>query len=820
MRRLLVVGGWIFLLVPPPAAGAEPVGVQISEIVADPQTDWNGDGRVTPSDEFVEVFNAGSGAVALDGWHLLLNDTTPAALELEGEVAPGGRRVWTNPPGELNQNAHVTLLDAAGRVADEIVYGSWPGNLDGIPAGDATDASNEALRRLDGRWNRGHATPGERPDRPFVTAGVPYPDVDGVRWAPPLGVATWWVNWTDADRPYDSARLEILAAGNVTATDSPVTASAGRWSAAATPPAPGVDFSARWRLSGSNDTRWDGPAVGVRIDRFPPEAPRVHAPAWTNATELRLEVEPAADVGVGDVRYALETRAGPEAEWVRATPETPATSLGPVAFGNASRLEVRALAWDGYGNPAVGPGTVIRVDRRPPGLLPGLAAAGYETLRVGWKPPPDDESGPAWVHVVRRGESGVRSWRVPPGDGSVHDEGLRLGEAVRYEAWVEDAAGNHGPVAVHAAEAEFHHPHARALRFSRSVWGPGVLRFHLDFDRPMDVNRTPAVWLDVADPPRLAEGTWLSNRTTYAVQLDSNEGWPEGDVHVRLESAFDARGRPLWRPLTRPIRVDASAPDLHWSDAGGWVGPSGLRLEAADSLDPAPVVRYRTGEAGSWAEAVGSVGLAVASETRVSAYAVDAAGHRAPERERRIRPDLDPPRIELLGPSPTGPAREARFRILDNGSGVDWARLLVVDGGGEKVSVEGPSTSGIVRWTVERPARTHVQAWDRVGNVAEAVLGAEPAADAPPGAEPSRGRTAAGSLTVAPRPPPRATGGSAGDSTEAFPAGLWTPTAASAAASLGSAALLVGILGTVSRARARRGGPPSLARRIQRHRRS
>lgn len=70
-------------------------GVVLNEVLADPARDWNGDGVTSyRDDEWVEIVNAGPGAVDLTGWRIATADTT-WRYGFSGELAEGGRLLVT-----------------------------------------------------------------------------------------------------------------------------------------------------------------------------------------------------------------------------------------------------------------------------------------------------------------------------------------------------------------------------------------------------------------------------------------------------------------------------------------------------------------------------------------------------------------------------------------------------------------------------------------------------------------------------------------------------------------------------------------------------
>jgi hypothetical protein len=77
------------------AAGGVRAELVINELLADPATDWNGDGEVdTKLDEWVEVFNPGPDAVMLTAYWLRDGLGETPHLNLFGSLAPGEAAVF------------------------------------------------------------------------------------------------------------------------------------------------------------------------------------------------------------------------------------------------------------------------------------------------------------------------------------------------------------------------------------------------------------------------------------------------------------------------------------------------------------------------------------------------------------------------------------------------------------------------------------------------------------------------------------------------------------------------------------------------------
>ena len=146
LRRMLILAGLLLL----PATA--PAQVFISEILADPPDglagDSNGDGvRDSFADEFVEMFNAGSDTLSLEGWKLGDDDAATSALFqfppgtrlapgayliLFGGGGPSGfaAQVFVDDgrigDGLSNSGDTVLLLDALGDTIDAVPGSGWP----------------------------------------------------------------------------------------------------------------------------------------------------------------------------------------------------------------------------------------------------------------------------------------------------------------------------------------------------------------------------------------------------------------------------------------------------------------------------------------------------------------------------------------------------------------------------------------------------------------------------------------------------------------------------------------------------------------------
>jgi PKD repeat protein len=182
--RNLILREFTVSRVSPPQASK----VAINEVVTDPQQDWNdsaggngiafdaipGNGAITETDEWVELYNAGSQAVNLvsgSGWtielingsNVTLNFSNPGSTVLRfsagGSVAnfqPGEYLVIGNPPGASNNDVFIVLKDETGAVVDKVEIGDDfenDGAGDGAPDGgtsdgNATGINDEAVARF------------------------------------------------------------------------------------------------------------------------------------------------------------------------------------------------------------------------------------------------------------------------------------------------------------------------------------------------------------------------------------------------------------------------------------------------------------------------------------------------------------------------------------------------------------------------------------------------------------------------------------------------------------------------------------------------
>lgn len=134
------------LLVEPPHIAT----IRLTEVLAAPASDWNGDGSIDDGDEFVELYNPGAQPVSLAGW--VLQDKAEA-YDGRGQffftaqhVVPGGGYLvlWRDGGGPvINANDEAIFLRTPGfGMADEISWGE-------------TMTADRTLSRIGDLWHWG-----------------------------------------------------------------------------------------------------------------------------------------------------------------------------------------------------------------------------------------------------------------------------------------------------------------------------------------------------------------------------------------------------------------------------------------------------------------------------------------------------------------------------------------------------------------------------------------------------------------------------------------------------------------------------------------
>lgn len=155
-------------------------GVYITEVVVDPQQDWNdtlpgdgilfnavvGSGSVTSSDEWVEIANKTDESIDLSYWAITIMDDSGDYLLLQdadnnnlffsagGTLATfqsGEYLVIGNPPGDMKNYAEIELYNDSEILVDTVI----------VEDGDAESVAQESWQELDeDEWGLDVATPG------------------------------------------------------------------------------------------------------------------------------------------------------------------------------------------------------------------------------------------------------------------------------------------------------------------------------------------------------------------------------------------------------------------------------------------------------------------------------------------------------------------------------------------------------------------------------------------------------------------------------------------------------------------------------------
>lgn len=125
--------------------------VVINEFVADPVSDWDGDGNVfEEGDEWVELLNGDAFDVDVTNWSLMMVDGSVSITSLNGTIAPNGYLVILNPSGSQSNSGRIVLLDENGSEVDSVTFGNWDdGNVgDNAPGAESIDPADECLARF------------------------------------------------------------------------------------------------------------------------------------------------------------------------------------------------------------------------------------------------------------------------------------------------------------------------------------------------------------------------------------------------------------------------------------------------------------------------------------------------------------------------------------------------------------------------------------------------------------------------------------------------------------------------------------------------
>lgn len=127
--------------------------IVINEFTTDPQTDWDGGGTITSSEEWIELYNPSNESINLTGWNITIDDSTTtnaSTQKLTGAIASNNYKVIFKPTGGLNNDGQIFLVDNLGNLIDSVSYGKWDdGNeTDNAQNGNANSESDECLARI------------------------------------------------------------------------------------------------------------------------------------------------------------------------------------------------------------------------------------------------------------------------------------------------------------------------------------------------------------------------------------------------------------------------------------------------------------------------------------------------------------------------------------------------------------------------------------------------------------------------------------------------------------------------------------------------
>lgn len=182
-RTIDGVGGWTDAYPPSPGSPNQPPTptpsptpvprtILLNEVLPSPRDhDWDGDGRATTEDEWVEIINTGDSAVDLSGW--MLDDiadggSRPYIFPPASFIAPGAYRLVFRAESGValnNQDDQARLLAPNGEVIDLVAWSAGPGY----------DLSSGRYPDGDGPWQMGLPPSPGGPNR-LPEASPPPPD--------------------------------------------------------------------------------------------------------------------------------------------------------------------------------------------------------------------------------------------------------------------------------------------------------------------------------------------------------------------------------------------------------------------------------------------------------------------------------------------------------------------------------------------------------------------------------------------------------------------------------------------------------------------
>lgn len=634
------------LLLVPGAAAEEPsVDVRIVEVVADPLHDWNLDGKVTPSDEYVELHNPSPSPVDLTGWKLLFNDTSPTMLDLTGVLEPSARRLVVNPPGEINNNGHVALIRPDQTVADEVRFGTWTGSP--LPSADANHELDEALSLVAGNWTRWHATPGTPNEEPRW-------DIQ-TRWNPEA-----FDGWTAPSASGQFSARAIHAGVSIDRlilrhTDGNVTQDLAEAAAGSNVPVAPQNGEFSWAVP---DRAWNASAGKVRVDVIPPSVVETASPIWLTTATWHPSILDN-ESGPGDVQWRSST--GDEAPW--------ATNLTlPVDWEQETLRNISIRARDRVGN--VGPWTNATLGKDPvPPPPPNVTVQGRN---VEWNDH-NTQGAPIVEWHVRRIHTVAASWILPANVTRHEDSKFDPGRsALAYEVRGLDAAGNLGAPRTVTVDHDGLYPQVIGIRITRPWWSSGMQEVRIDFDRRMDTSTPPTLDLPAE---RIDESRWFANASTFYVASAAVDAWPEGGHAFTVANAKAADGMQMRRGGAAAFHVDRTDPVLVPSLPPGWVSASHITVNVTDASTARvswKIFPQGSAEPAGWNETEvprGEVTVPGNGTWVLKATAKDRAGNSATQRWTykvdRVVPTLTLSEAQLSG--------RQTILVADADSGIDWA---------------------------------------------------------------------------------------------------------------------------------------------------
>jgi len=149
-----------------PSSDAIESGIFISEVVVDPQQDWNGNGTIGTTDEWLEIVNQTSETIDVTTYSLSMIDGTDETLILgDADVSSlsfseggsldlfqsGEYLVISNPAGDMKNSITIELYDDSNLLIDEVM----------VDDGNATGIEDESWQEIgEDVWGLGTASPG------------------------------------------------------------------------------------------------------------------------------------------------------------------------------------------------------------------------------------------------------------------------------------------------------------------------------------------------------------------------------------------------------------------------------------------------------------------------------------------------------------------------------------------------------------------------------------------------------------------------------------------------------------------------------------